>query len=95
MDRVNESLALLLSLTDEKVARSIVVDICTPQSIQAFGRIAAVACARKMLGEGKERRDIAYRLAAIYDISLKSAYRRIGEALDLERPCFGTTHPGQ
>ena len=94
MDRLTDSLALLLDLAGERNARAIVGSIGTPQSAQAFDRIAAVACARKMLSEGRERRNIAYRLAAIYDISLKSAYRRIGEAIDLERPCFGTTHPG-
>lgn len=83
MGGLNESLALLLSLTDEKIARGIVANICTPQSIQAFNRMAAVTCARRMLNEGNERRVIAYRLAARYDISLKSAYRRINDALNI------------
>lgn len=82
---MTESLILLLEVLGETRARAVVSSIGTPQSSQAFERMAAVACARRLLEEGHERRTVAYKLAARYDVSLKSAYRRIGEALDLGR----------
>lgn len=82
---MNESLTLLLETLGEAKARQVVADIGTPKGLQQFDRLAAVALARQMLDERMERRVIAYRLAARYDISLKSAYRRANEALDRRR----------
>lgn len=91
-----QSIAALLALApNEAAARAIVAGLATPQTLQLFNRQAAIMHARKLLDDGLERRSVAYRLAARYDISLKSAYRRIADALELGRPAFGTTQPGR
>jgi len=79
---MSESLQLLLEVLGEAKARQVVADIGTPKGLQDFNRLAAVALARRMLDERVERRAIAYRLAGRYNISLKSAYRRISDALE-------------
>lgn len=83
---MTEAIALLLRLANEEQARSIVAALATPAGAQTFERIAAVARARKLLDDGLERRDVAHRIAGRYEISVATAYRRIGEALELRRP---------
>lgn len=91
-----QSIAALLALPiSEDAARAIAAGIASPQILQLFDRQAAIVYARKLLDDGLERRSVAYRLAARYDVSLKSAYRRITEAVELGRPIFGTAQPGR
>lgn len=91
-----QSITALLALApSEDAARAIAAGLASPQILQLFNRQAAIVYARKLLDDGLERRSVAYRLAARYDVSLKSAYRRIADALELGRPVFGTAQPGR
>ncbi|MDB5779972.1 MAG: hypothetical protein JWP93_2337 [Polaromonas sp.] len=91
-----QSIAALLALPiSEDAARAIAAGLTSPQILQLFDRQAAISYARKLLDDGLERRSVVYRLAARYDISPKTAYRRITDALELGRPVFGTAQPGR
>jgi len=78
---MNDAIVLLLASHPEHVARAIVAELSPPSTLQAFDRVAATKFARKLLDSGLERRSIAFRLSARYDIAIPSAYRRIGEAM--------------
>lgn len=96
MSEAAQAIAALLALApNEDAARRIVAGLVSPEKLKLFERIAATARARKMLDDGSERREVAYRLVARYEISLKTAYRRITDAVELARPVFGTAQPGR
>lgn len=80
-DAAKRQIAALLALAGEDKGRAIVAELAAPQVLRLFDREAANLHARKLLADGLTRRAAAYRLAARYDISLKSAYRRISDAL--------------
>jgi hypothetical protein len=95
----SQSIAALLELApNEDAARRIVaglVNPVNPEKLRLFERIAATARARKMLDDGLERREVAYRLVGRYEISIETAYRRINAALELRRPAFVAAQPGR
>lgn len=72
----------LLELGEQR-ARRIVASIAPPAIVQAFDRHCAIRYAQKLIGNGLDVRATAYRVAASYDISLKSAYRRINSIFTL------------
>lgn len=72
----------LLELGEQR-ARCIVASIAPPSTLQAFDRHCATRHAQKLLREGLEVRATAFKVASRYDVSLKSAYRRIDDALSL------------
>lgn len=79
---MTDSLELLLRALGETEARAVLLDVGTRGSRQAFERLAAVAFARRLLDKGMTRQTVTYEVAARYGVSIESAYRRSGEALN-------------
>lgn len=79
--RARQRIAELISSVGEPEARAIVNDIGNNCANNMFDAVAARLQARTMLSARQPRRSIAYYLAARYQISLTTAYRRLSEAM--------------
>lgn len=85
-------IAALLELAGEEQGRQILRALGTAGALGAFDRHCATSYAQKLLRERLARRSVAYRVSAKYGISLKSAYRRIEDALGCG-PILGQNPP--
>lgn len=82
----------LWAMAGEHKARAILQALGSKSALTAFDRLAATFYARKLLAAGEEKRSVAYRIAARFDVSVKTAYRRIKAALNMG-PLWDTAAP--
>lgn len=85
-------ISALLALAGEEQGRQILRALGTAGALGAFDRHCATSYAQRLFREGLARRSVAYRVSAKYGISLKSAYRRIEDALGCG-PILGQNSP--
>lgn len=85
-------ISALFALAGEDQGRQILRALGTAGALGAFDRHCEASYARKLLREGLDVRATAYRVAAKYNLSLKSAYRRIKQALSAG-PLLGQNPP--
>ncbi len=81
-------IAALLELAGEQQGRQILRALGTPGALGAFERHCATSYARRLMAGGLSRRSTAFKVSARYELSVKSAYRRIDDAMALGP--FGT-----
>ena len=79
-----EAIVELLGYVPEDKARSLLARLDMSASVRnEFERIASTRYARSLLTNGLCRRSIAYQVAGRYQVALRTAYRRIDEALSI------------
>ena len=78
-----DAITLLLEHMPERKARALLAGLEVPARVrQAFELIASTRHARELLGKGLCVRSTAYQLCARYGFAMRTAYRRIDDALD-------------
>lgn len=85
---MNEAaIALLLDRLPEHEARALLAGLEVPARVrQEFERIASTRYARALMANDLCRRAIVDKVAGRYDISQRTAYRRIDAAIEMGRP---------
>lgn len=79
-----DAIVNLLAHVPEQQARALLAGLEVPPRVrQEFERIASTRYARALLTNGLCRRSIAYQVAGRYQVALRTAYRRIDEALGI------------